>query len=124
MSFKYVLAISALGICSTVTWSSASATSYVAQGESFSGMSSVSQADVATHDSFEFFTRDTKLGIRQPMSGRPTADNVPDSQASGAGIFSADTALMLLISGGLVALQLRRKQKSLPHQTLTALVAD
>lgn len=118
MNLNKLILLSAMSISSTATWSVANATSYVSQGSSFIAQATGFNVETTHNGTFEVFTRDRKsVDVKAPSA---TTEAQPDT----ANASDADTWLMLLISGGLVALQLRRKQKSLPHQTLSSLAAE
>lgn len=119
MNLKKLVVVSALSVGVTVAWSSANATTYVSEGTSFASVTSGLSAERSAGGSFEYFTR--SMAARQ-QSGDGAQGNA--SQEKPPGVSKDDTWLMLLIGSGLVALQLRRKQKSLPHQPLSGLAAE
>jgi len=120
MNLNKLVLLSAMSICSTTAWSVASATSYVSTGKSFMSVATDFNAETTHAGSFEVFTGDNK-NVASVKAGLNT---VAEAQSDTTNASDADTWLMVLISGGLVALQLRRKQKSLPHQTLNTLAVE
>jgi hypothetical protein len=119
MNLNKLVLLSAMSICTTTAWSVANATSYVSEGKSFSAVATGLNAETNRKGTFEVFTRDSK----NVASGQ-AANAVADAQPETTSASDSDAWLMLLISSGLVALQLRRKQKSLPQQTLSTLAAE
>lgn len=118
MSFKKV-GLAASLVCATTLCSSANATTYVSEGTSFSTLSAGRNSEWMSGGTFESFTR--SMGAHSQLS-----DAAQDSgaQQQSPGVSQEDTWLMLLIGGALIGLQLRRKQKSLPHQPLAGLTAE
>jgi len=119
MNLNKLVLLSAMSICSTTAWSVANATSYVSEGKSFSAVATGLNTEATHNGTFEVFTRDNK-NIANVQAVNAATEAQPETTSAS----DTDTWLMLLISSGLVALQLRRKQKSLPHQTLSTLTAE
>jgi len=109
-----VLSALSLSVIATV----ASATTYVSDGKSFASVTN-SNSDRTSNNTFEAFTRNMVLH-------RQANDNNQSNEMTGKSpdVAKADTWLMLLISGVLIGLQLRRKQKSLPNQQLLSMNAE
>jgi len=119
MNLNKLVLLGAMSICTTTAWSVANATSYASEGKSFSAVATGLNTEATHNGTFEVFTRDNK-NIANVQAVNAATEAQPETTSAS----DTDTWLMLLISSGLVALQLRRKQKSLPHQTLSTLTAE
>lgn len=113
-------------LSASATLSTAHAAAYVSDGMSFASLTADTNVERTAGNSFERFTSNALLGGQQAA---PSFDNSSGTSrgvsSSGASASSnSDTWLMLLIGSGLVALQLRRKQKSLPHRPLASVAVE
>ena len=117
MSSKKFILLSVLTV--SVATGVANATTYVSDGKSFA---SLANSDRTNNNTFEAFTRNVVL--HRQSNDSVQSNQSDDTKGNSPGVAKEDTGLMLLISGVLIALQLRRKQKSLPNQQLLSMNAE
>ena len=116
MNLKKLIVVTAMSTYGLLAGSMANAAIYVFEGKSFVSIAAGNSADKALNGTFEVFTRSSD-GIEHQLQTDASSYKAVEAP-------KMDTWLMVLIGSGLVALQLRRKQKLLPHKTLMPLATE